>query len=1025
MAIKTKHILLGNYCLLILFTFLSFSQSFGQTAPANSDKTGYPYPSRYANPNRYSFKTDTTNKTDTTKLQPTLREIIKGVEDTIGIEIDNLGINDIDALKKRALELKGVDVDKEISTDGGGGNEQGNQQGNKQLIEEVKEATEKVEKLVETASDELRANAPEVDIFGFEYIQEREVRLFNSALDVKPPDHYILGPGDEINVNIWGYSDYNEVFVIEKEGYIQPRLVGRIYLKGLTVADARQVMISKFGRVYDLVNSQFDIAINYSRVITVNISGEVLNPGSYTLPAVNSAFNILAYMGGPSPIGSLRNIQVIRDGQIVERFDLYKFLFFPELQKDIFLQNNDYLFVPLSKKVVEIVGEVKRTGKYELLEIETYENLLEYAAGYNPQAFTKVIQIQRYENNKVFIMDIDLDSLKQVNGVLPLRNGDQVRIRKIPYRIENYVKITGPIYLPGQYEWKEGYRVSDLIRDAGGFIDQVHDDEAYITRYRKDFTKYTIKLDIKAILAEPRGDKDLLLEKQDEIELFAKTYFADKYQVSIDGAVRNPRTLPMQDGMSVRDLIILSGGLEKYAYLERGYITRVNKSDNSYSYLYFPVDTANNMAALDQYILNENDIVFIMSNLTFTENATLSIKGAVKMPGTFQMWKEFSLKDLILISGGLIENVYIDRAFIFRKYNDLSEDIISVKVDTSNNMAALDTVFLQRNDEVRIFSNLDYYESFLIEVNGEVKSPKTMPFRNNMRLSDAVLIAGGLKFSASNHRIEIARVSNFEESVASDVPIELEIIYLDLTADLVNDANANTFMLQPFDQIFVRKTAGFDFQQKVTLSGEFKYPGEYVLQNKNQKLTEIIERAGGLTEYAFVEGIVLNRNKYQKGNIIMEIDKAIRRPQSKFNYILREGDEIIAPTIRDLVSITGTIGYPYMDKDSVVHVAHFNNKRAGYYVRNYGVGFEKNSKKRDTYVVHANGLVSGTKTFFGAKIYPKVDRGSTIHVPSKTPKIKEKRERDKSFSPLRLTETLIATTSSALTFYLLIDRVLE
>jgi len=954
-------------------------------------------------------------------------QIIRAVEDTIGVDIEELSPDDIKKLEERALQLKEISVKDQLSEGGDGaqGNTQGNQQGNKQLLDEVREATESVEKLVETASEELREGAPDVDIFGFNYIQEREVKLFNSALDVKPPANYIIGAGDEINVNIWGYSDYNEVFVVESEGYIQPRFVGRVYVKGLSVNEAKKVLLSKFDRIYDLKNSKFDITINYSRVITVNLVGEVLNPGSYTLPAINSAFNILAFVGGPSELGSLRNIQIKRDGEIIDRFDLYRFLFHPERQNDIFLQNNDYLFVPLSQKVVEIKGEVKRPGKYELLERETFDDLLEYAAGFTPRSYTKTIQVRRFENNSVFIFDMDLDSLKRVGGALPLKNGDEIRVRKIPERIENVLTIKGPVLLPGQYEFRENMRISDLIKEAGGFNVEVYKKEAYLVRTQEDFTKTTIKLDVEKIINEAGGEADLTLMKRDEVEFFSQSYFYDPFGVSVYGAVRNPRSFRMQKGMTIRDLILMAGGLEKFAYVERAYISRKNRSDNSWSYYAFKVDTTNNMAALDQYLIQENDQVSILSNLDFVKDNRVSIKGAVRNPGTFELWRDLSLKDIILISGGLTESAYLSRAYIYRVYDNLDEEIIAVDLDTSNNMHSLDAIKLFRNDKIEIFSKNNYYESYPVEVNGSVRDPGLFKYRKEMSLADGLILAGGLKFAASNHRIEVARVANFEESVANDTPLKIEIIQLDISVDLADDPIANEFILEPFDQIFIREQPGFDFQEKVYIGGEVKYPGTYVLKVKNEDVESIIERAGGLTEYAFKDGATLNRQEDNLGKVLMDLENALRRPKSKFNYILKEGDAIDIPRQKDLVTITGKIAYPYIDADSVINVAHTHGKRAKYYIKHYGTGFTKQSKKRDTYVVYANGLVKETKALVGFKIYPKVEKGATVFVPEKIKRKKNKPKKEDRKDPMIWLNTFFATTTSGLTLYLLIDRALE
>ena len=942
------------------------------------------------------------------------------------VDPDKVRANEIEALRQRLKELQQEEINESDAIEAELKVLRAAQEANKLEDDKVENKRDDVfiDETINPTADPTGKENFGGEVYGFSYIKGRNVKLFESAIDVKPPDNYVLGPGDEISVNIWGYSAYNQVFTIAKEGFIQPRFVGRVYVKGLTVADARKLLANKFEKIYDLDNSQFDITINYSRVILVNVVGEVLNPGAYTVPAINSAFNILAHVGGPSNIGSIRNVQIKRDGVIVDRFDLYRYLFFPEKQQDIFMQHNDYLFVPLAQKIVKITGDVKRPGRYEMLDKETFKDLLVYAAGYTPTSYTRSVQVKRYADNQVYIFDVDLDSLHHVDGVLPLMNGDEVRIRKIPVEVNNYLEIEGPVALPGLYEFRENMKVSDLVIEAGGFKVDIYQEVGYVSRTKSDFTKTTLKLDLAAILANPGGAEDIILKKRDKIEFFSSTYFYDSYGVSIHGAVRAPRSFNLQKDMSVRDLIMMAGGLEQFAYLERGYISRKNMNDNSISYLSFPIDTSNNLISLDAYLLEENDEVSILSNLEFIRDDRVKIEGAVKNPGTFELWQELSLKDLILLAGGLIETSYLQRAYVYRKYDNLDEEIIPIPLDTSNNLAALDEFILQRNDIIKIFSTANYFESFPVEVNGFVRDPGLFIYRENMTLADALILGGGLKFAASNHRVEVARISNFEESVSEDTPLKVEIIQLDITVDLTQDPIANEFLLRPFDQVFVRETPGFDFQEKVYLGGEVKYPGLYVLKSKNEKITSLIERAGGLTEYAFTAGARLERVDRNMGNVLMDLEMAMRRPKSKFNYILREGDAMTIPRLQDLVSITGTIAYPYIDTDSTINVAFSKGKRAKYYVKNYATGFTRKSKKRDTYVVYANGRVKETKHFFGIKFYPKVETGATVHVPQKFKRRdqKEPREGERNFDAMRFTEILLSSATTALTMYLLIDN---
>lgn len=250
------------------------------------------------------------------------------------------------------------------------------------MMEEAAKAGELIQQMTELGSTPLRVGLEPVDVFGFHVFRKKEDLLFNSATDMKAPRNYVIGAGDQLQVIIWGFSDYNELFVVDKEGFIQPRYAGRINVKGLTLEQAEQVVTRRLNQTYNMTNSRVAINLNYSRVITVNVVGEVENPGSYTFPAINTAFNLLSHIGGPTKGGSLRNVQIKRAGRVVATFDLYKFLFTPELVGDIFLENNDYIYIPPASNIVTVSGSIVRSGKYELLPEEGISSLLTYAGGY-------------------------------------------------------------------------------------------------------------------------------------------------------------------------------------------------------------------------------------------------------------------------------------------------------------------------------------------------------------------------------------------------------------------------------------------------------------------------------------------------------------------------------------------------------------------------------------------------------------------------------------------------------------------
>ncbi|MEZ5054371.1 MAG: SLBB domain-containing protein, partial [Chitinophagales bacterium] len=807
----------------------------------------------------------------------------------------------------------------------------GNKNEPDKLLKEAQKASETVEKLTATATRELRERLDSVDIYGFNYFRQKNVKIFNNAVDIKPPGNYVLGVGDQIVVSIWGYADYNRLFYIDKDGYIQQENIGRIYLKGLTLDQAKNLLRTRFANAYMIDKSDFDVSINYSRVITINVVGDVENPGSYTFPAINTAYNILAYVGGPTKSGSIRNIQIKRDGKIIRQFDLYKFLFTPEKQDDIFLDNNDYIYVPAQKNIVRIEGAVNREGKYEMLPGETFDDLLKYCGNYKPDAFTKVIQIRRFEQNKQILIDFDLDSIKKAGGKIDLRNGDVVGVRSIPEKVKNYNEVFGSVLLPGKYQWIEGDRVLDLIKKAQGLKEDAYLDEAYLIRTNyDDFRKHSFRINLQKILDDPNSEENMLLTFRDVLEVYSKTDFFDRFDIEVKGEVRNPRKFESEKGMSLRDALIMCNGLKEEALLDKIIIYRVN--------------------------------------------------------------------------------------------DDLTEKLISFRIDTTNNFAALDTFKLKKRDKIYVLKDLRRIDKYYIEVNGMVRKNDTFPYMENMTLADALILAQGFKMEAASNRIEIARIANYDKAISQSVPTQVTILNFSISKNIGKDPVANSIKLQPYDQIYVRPTPEFEYQMKVTLKGEVLYPGQYVLTTKDERLSSLIERAGGLTRFAYAEGAKLTREKDGVGSILTDLDKAIKNKNSKFNYILKAGDVIEIPAVKDLVAIRGAFNYPNADKPENLYVPYTEGKDAKFYINKYAAGFSDTAFRRKTYVIRPNGQILSTHRSMFGKNYPKVEKGSIIVIPAKNEKTKKKRTGVSGDTGQKLHKVIsgtIGTISSILTLYLL------
>lgn len=870
-----------------------------------------------------------------TTPDPTVKEIFKKIEDTLQIKQGDLKVEETKKSQNIAKGFApiGKDADEQAGAIGNAMNAnevKGNINTPDKLLKEAQKASETVEKITATATRELREKLDTIDIYGFTYFRQKDVKIFNNAVDIKPPGNYILGVGDQIVVSIWGYADYNRLFYIDKDGYIQQENIGRVYLKGLTLEQAKGLLKTRFANAYMIDKSDFDVSINYSRVITINVVGDVENPGSYTFPAINTAYNILAYVGGPSKSGSLRDIQIKRNGKIIRHFDLYKFLFTPEKQDDIFLDNNDYIYVPAQKNIVRVEGAINREGKYEMMPGETFDDLLKYCGNYKPDAFTKIIQIRRYDQNKQILIDYNLDSIKAIGGKIELKNGDVVGVRSIPDKVKNYNDIYGSVLLPGRYEWKEGDRVWDLITKAQGLKEDSYLEEAYLIRTNfDDFRKHSYKINLQSIIDDKNSEDNMLLTFRDIIEVYSKSDFFDKFDIEVKGEVRKPRKFESEKGMSLRDAIIMCNGLKEEALLDKIIIYRVN--------------------------------------------------------------------------------------------DDLTEKLISFRIDTTNNFEALDTFKLKKRDKIYVLKDLRRIDRYYIEVNGMVRKNDTFPYMESMTLADALILAQGFKMEAASNRIEIARIANYDKAISQSVPTQVTILNYSISKNIGKDPVANSIKLQPYDQIYVRPTPEFEYQMKVTLKGEVLYPGDYVLTTKDERLSSLIERAGGLTRFAYADGARLTREEDGIGNILTDLSIALKNKSSKFNYVLKKGDVIEIPAIKDLVALRGEFNYPSDKKPDNLYVPYNEGKDAKFYIYKYGAGFSDSAQRRKTYVIRPNGQILGThRSMFGPN-YPKVEKGSVIVIPAKptkprTPKIKN------PSSGLILQKAVtgaIGAISSVLTLYLL------
>jgi protein involved in polysaccharide export with SLBB domain len=829
---------------------------------------------------------------------------------------------------------------------------------------------------------------PKSDIYGQQVFREQGNNVQLDPLNVKAPPSYVLGPGDEVAVSVFGASQASFNFIISPQGYIQPPGMSRIYLKGITLGQARTLMANRFRQYYNFGPGEFEVAISYSRVIQVNIVGEVFNPGSYTIPAANTIFNALVTAGGPNDIGSVRRIQLMRDGEAPRVFDVVEFMTNPNLETEFYLQANDYIFVPVYEKVVQIEGAIRRPYRYELLEGENLRALIDLAGGFDDNAYLANAQITRIEPDGEKIIDINLGEILEQGSDFDLQGGDRINIRPIEKAFENFVDIGGTVRYPGKYQYTNGMRVSDLI--ALGVLERnTRRDIAYLFRTRDNETVEMLQIDLAAVLADPNSAANIPLSARDNVRIFSQVTFIDKATLSTTGAVREPTEINYDPTENVRisDMILLSGGLlpntAEFAYIKRTDLSNKTEIDYIRINVY---NVVRDTSALDNVQLKPNDQVIFYTNEQFVDEANIVISGAVRTPGEFQYDDGIRVTDLIYFADGLKPEA-ADIAYINRT-NQQTKEVEYIRVDLAeitSNPASPANLPLQPFDQITILNRTTFIDETTVSVSGSVRNPGTYQFDETLTLRDALTLAGGLKLGAASNRVEVSRVV-----IRNNEPTQTVVAIVEVDENLqpVNGGSGGDFQLQPYDEIIVRNVPEFKLQQNIVIEGEINYPGAHPLLADNERLSSLIERAGGLTNEAFPEGATLLRAEEGVGFIIMDLPSALKKKGSRFDYILKPGDIITIPTQLDFVTVQGETKANELYNDQIIQngkvvVPYHKGRRAKYYVRKYAAGVSEDGRSSLITVAHPNGEVKKTINLGIIMIHPKVRKGSVVTVGKK------------------------------------------
>ena len=813
---------------------------------------------------------------------------------------------------------------------------------------------------VEVKIDTDQANTM---VFGKHIFTNGSLSLYEVSKDYIPNDSYILGPGDVVTVSIFGKSQADLQFTIKPDGFIEPASLPKIYLKGISLGQAREVVRRRLQNFYQFDKGQFALTLTTSRTLTIQITGAVAQPGSYTLSAYNTAFNALIAAGGPTKLGTVRNIQVINGGRVKE-LDIYEYLFNPSKQSDYYLQDNDILYVPFIGDLVEVGGSMKQVGVFEMKEKETFTDLLKYTGGYLNDALRDEIQLVRKNKEGSFVKEYSGKELAK----LTFEDGDKVIIATQTSDKKDYVEVNGWVDYPGIYGIRDYPTVKQVLMKVG-VREETRMDVAYLTRTNNDGTRKLIQFNPSEEIAAPDSVAFALLS-EDQISLFNIRDFVDKATVAIEGAVRAPGAFALDENANVAYLIDLAKGLKQDAKLDLAYLFRENPDGTTEIETLNLEDILNGSATFE---LRDKDVLRVLSEKAFIDASTISIVGAVRNPIKLTVDSAMTVKALIDLSNGLKKDARLDLAYIFRTYPDGSQEVLTL--DLANEISLNDPISLMNNDQVRILSDRTYYDGAVISISGEVRNAMEMPYDSTITLYEVLELAGGLTYAGDSAQVIVYRMDFQGKGIGK------------VREYLLDSRTYGDFTFKPFDAIIVRRKAGFEFQEYVSVSGEVTFPGRYALR-QGEKVSDLLRKAGGLTKDAMASAATFNRQG--KGKIYISIDKIMRVGNTYNNIDMLPGDEIFIPnkdmTVEIRLANTEASEYAAFSTEYAresVNVAYVAGKSAKWYVKNMVGGYGDNAKRNKTNVVYANGTVKDFKMFRLAYRYPKVRAGSTIVVGSK------------------------------------------
>lgn len=666
-----------------------------------------------------------------------------------------------------------------------------------------------------TATDSVKntpASKTNGAVFG-SYLFNTQNLTFEPKLNIPTPANYVLGAYDELIVDISGLYEANYKLKVSPEGTIRIPNIGPVKVAGKTVEESSRSIRNEVSRVYQGVGSgetRVNITLGNIRSISVSIIGEVVRPGTYTLPSLATAFNALYACGGPSETGSMRQVNVIRNGKNIAIIDVYRFLTDGVLQNNVLLHDGDVIKVDAYKIRVNLRGAVKQPGRFEGVEGETLGDLIRYSGGFADDAYTQMATVVRIADNQKKVIDV----LKQDYKSFKLKSGDDFYISANTDKFKNRVEIAGSINRPGMYALETSATVRQLLENAAGLKEDAFLNMAIITRKRDNQIPELINFNLGDVISGKKPD--VQLQRDDKVEIKSLFEYREGYKVSIAGEVKSPGTYPLIENLTLIDLILKARGFTEAASTDSIELIRIIKDKNQLLtgndktiVRKFKIDKTLDMNSSDGKIVLENGDQVVVRRITgFEPIRMVKVDGEVLRPGDYNITsKTECLSDLIKRAGGFTQYAYPAGAFLIR----------NLKLDNSQ---------LRLNNFLSETAKSQIQKSTSSEIDANLLQQVGL---NSIK---GVAALDSLQQKLSGTDI----VNNIEKSEG--------LVGIDLTQIMHNPRGKNDLILEEGDVVYIPREL-----QTVRVMGEVFFP-TYVRYDKTSCLKDYLNSAGGASNKA-------------------------------------------------------------------------------------------------------------------------------------------------------------------------------